>query len=204
MIKNFIWDLDGTLADTYPVMVLALRQSLFIHNVPAPDDLLTPLLQHSIRWFVHNEVPDAQQKHVYTTYQQLEHELQAAPPLYENAKKVLKTITKHGGQNFIATHRNHVAKDILENHNVLRYFNDIITSEDGFARKPNPAMLDYLLARHHLDPAETVMIGDRPLDIVMGQNAHVKTCLFNPNAMAYEVSADYAISNLSEILTIGR
>ena len=48
------------------------------------------------------------------------------------------------------------------------------------------------------------MIGDRPIDIVMGDNAHVKTCLFNVKEIPYAVKADYTIHTLTELLTIGR
>lgn len=204
MFKNFIWDFDGTIVDTYPVMVLALRQALFLQNVEAPDDLLSPILQHSIRWFVKNHVPPDKQKAVYKTYQQLEHQAQVDPPLFEGAKKVLKAQIKHGGQNFLATHRNYSTKEILVKNDLTSYFNDIITSEDGFARKPDPAMLTFLIEKHHLVLSETLMIGDRPIDIVMGDNAHVKTCLFNVKEIPYAVKADYTIHTLTELLTIGR
>ena len=58
-------------------------------------------------------------------------------------------------------------------------FSEIITSDNHLARKPDPEALTYLIDKYNLDPSETAMVGDRPLDIQAGQNAGIKTILFD-------------------------
>lgn len=58
-------------------------------------------------------------------------------------------------------------------------FTEIITGDNHFARKPDPEALTYLLDKYELEPSQTAMVGDRPLDILAGQNAGVKTILFD-------------------------
>ena len=49
--------------------------------------------------------------------------------------------------------------------------------ENGFPGKPAPDAVLYLLEKHGLDPAETIMIGDRDLDGQSGINAGATGCL---------------------------
>lgn len=37
-IKNYIWDFDGTLFDTYPVMLDALQQTIVKHGIQYDAD----------------------------------------------------------------------------------------------------------------------------------------------------------------------
>jgi D-glycero-D-manno-heptose 1,7-bisphosphate phosphatase len=48
-------------------------------------------------------------------------------------------------------------------------------------RKPAPGLLQTAIARYHLDPARTVMVGDRWSDVVAGQHAGCWTILVSPH-----------------------
>jgi len=57
----------------------------------------------------------------------------------------------------------------------------------GKAAKPSRKILFKLLDRLKLAPAQTVLIGDRPLtDILAGMRAGMKTCLVMPLATMQE------------------
>ncbi|WP_252899113.1 hypothetical protein [Lactococcus fujiensis] len=49
--KNFIWDFDGTLFNTYPVMLEALKQAMILNKVSFEGDLAVYIKQHSIKTF---------------------------------------------------------------------------------------------------------------------------------------------------------
>ena len=69
--------------------------------------------------------------------------------------------------------------------------------------KPAPDAIRYLLDEFQLDPAETIMIGDREIDILSGKNAGIHTCLFtdgNPGAAASE--AEYTAGNMAELYAL--
>ena len=83
------------------------------------------------------------------------------------------------GRHYLVTHRDHMAVTYLRNAGLDRYFTDFIVAEDGFPRKPAPDSLLHLIRRHGLDPAECVMIGDRPLDTAAGRNAGMLSCLLD-------------------------
>lgn len=61
-----------------------------------------------------------------------------------------------------------------------QYFQDMVTSDDDYPRKPDPAGLLTLLKRYDLPPESTLIIGDREIDIQAGKNAGVATCFYSP------------------------
>ena len=82
-------------------------------------------------------------------------------------------------------------------------FTGFVTRENGFPMKPAPDAIRYLLDEFQLDPAETIMIGDREIDILSGKNAGIHTCLFtdgNPGAAASE--AEYTAGNMAELYAL--
>lgn len=172
-IKNYIWDFDGTLFNTYPVMLRALKQTIFEHHIHFEGDIIRFIKEKSIREFADQYGTQA----FLDDYHQLEDKLQQTPMYYPEIPTILKSIVKNGGQNFVVSHRDDKTYHYLGELRPL--FTEIITSDNQFARKPNPESLCYLIDRYQLDPNQTAMVGDRPLDILAGQNAGIKTILFD-------------------------
>ena len=46
--------------------------------------------------------------------------------------------------NFIYTHKGITTLEVLKNNGLIDYFDEIITSDNGFKRKPSPEALRYL------------------------------------------------------------
>lgn len=172
-IKNYIWDFDGTLFDTYPVMLAALKQAITKHGIRYDCDLARFIKEKSIRQFSEQYGTRA----FLDDYHQIETELQQSPIYYPEIPMILKRIVALGGQHFVVSHRDDKTYAYLGELRAL--FTEIITSDNHFARKPNPESLCYLIDKYQLDRNETVMIGDRPLDILAGQHAGIKTILFD-------------------------
>jgi len=58
-----------------------------------------------------------------------------------------------------------------------KYISDVIISDDGFKRKPDPEAFNYLIKKHGLNKKETLSIGDRLFDVQAGKNAGILGCL---------------------------
>lgn len=78
------------------------------------------------------------------------------------------------------------------------YFEDIFSVEQGYPRKPDPAMSLAALKKHNLHPAGSLFVGDREIDIQSGQAAGVRTCLFGEAALT--TPADFQIEHYSQLL----
>lgn len=181
--KHIIWDFDGTLFDTYPSMARAFCETMQEAGVPAAYqevfDSMKIAISETVRRFqgrygFGQEVLDAYRK------RRIELELANVQP-FPGAVEVLARVIAAGGDNFICTHRGDSIYALLRANGVDGYFKEITTSAHGFKRKPDPEAVQYLLDKHGMDPAETLMIGDRPLDVQAGQNAGTAGCFFDPS-----------------------
>ncbi|MDP3451013.1 MAG: HAD-IA family hydrolase, partial [Anaerolineaceae bacterium] len=68
--------------------------------------------------------------------------------------------------------------DLLDTFNMSQYFSGWTTADDEYKRKPDPEAFLVTLAKHKLAPIETLTVGDRAIDILAGQAAGIKACLF--------------------------
>ena len=98
--------------------------------------------------------------------------------LMVGAKAVLDWTQKENIQNFIYTHKGKNAYDLLNQLEISPYFLEIVTSENGFKRKPHPEAINYLLEKYKLKPEETYYIGDRILDIEAAHNSGIHSINF--------------------------
>ena len=70
------------------------------------------------------------------------------------------------------------------------YISYTITGDDGFAKKPDPEGIQYLINKFKLSPEYCTYIGDRRLDEEAGKNAGIKRILYldenTPVTVLYE------------------
>ncbi|MGC9358072.1 MAG: HAD-IA family hydrolase, partial [Anaerolineae bacterium] len=88
-------------------------------------------------------------------------------------------------------------QQLLEVHGLSQTFAAIITSDDGFPRKPDPAAFESLIERQQLDREVTLAIGDRELDILAARGAGLHTCFFGTNP--HEAHADVEITDYADL-----
>lgn len=200
--QNAIWDFDGTLYDTYPVMLKALVAVYQQQQVPVDQDALYKAIKQTSIKEVLQALAD-QTGTVFATldqqYHQLEAKTQIAPQPYPGAAAILERVSQTG-RNFLMTHRDTAAQKYLAEHHLDQYFTEIVTSQNGFARKPAPDSLNYLCDRYQLDRAKTVMIGDRALDIEAGINAGLQTVYFDVDCLPIAAQPTVTITDLSMLI----
>ncbi|MDU7961503.1 MAG: HAD-IA family hydrolase, partial [Streptococcus sp.] len=107
------------------------------------------------------------------------------PVLFEGARAVLAKIVTEGGRNFLVSHRNHLVLDILDKAEIASYFTEVVTSENGFARKPSPDSFLYLINKY--DIKHGLVIGDRQIDIEAGKATGLDTLLVDGHKSLLEI-----------------
>ena len=196
-IRYFIWDFDGTLFDTYPMIIGDLRKALqhFGRDVQ-PVELMDKLL-HTVSYTIEyygNEfsIDPAQLDGVYRQMLARSNETLPSQPMagIEDALKAVKAL---GGENYIFTHRSSITTmAYLERFGLTHYFADIITPQSpAFAWKPAPDAILYLLQAHGLPAGQTAMVGDRQIDLDSGVAAGVKTVHYRCKAVPQELVCDW-------------
>ena len=97
--------------------------------------------------------------------------------ILRGAKELLEEIQAHGGRHFLVSHRDRQVLTLLEQTGIAPYFTEIVTADEGFPRKPDPASMLYLKEKYGIQ--DGLVIGDRPIDIEAGKAAGLSTYLFD-------------------------
>jgi HAD superfamily hydrolase (TIGR01509 family) len=201
MFRYLIWDVDGTLFDTYPAMFEAFDAALDELGASVPSDRVSRLcrqsLSHCATTLATELVLD-----VDDILRRFQAHYAAIPardqPPFPGVIKVCEYVRATDGQNFIVTHRGRQSlQRLLVAHEMTDYFTDCLTSDDGYPRKPDPASFEEMIQRYHLQREMVLAVGDREIDVLAGRAAGVRTCLFGPQASA--TVADYSITDYAEL-----
>ena len=195
--KNFIWDFDGTLFDTYPAMCRDLRQVMAGLGVRTElEDLLvrfTVSRDTVLEWGGERAgLPAGEIDRVYRAWV-AEHGQPEAHP-FPHVREFLAQFQAAGGKNFVFTHRSGSVHDYLAGEDLTKYFTDVVSAGTTYARKPDPAGNNYLIGTYGLDRDRTLAVGDRELDVLAAKNAGIHACLVDPELP--ETAADHRIRNL--------
>ena len=203
----FIWDLDGTLIDSYEIIVDSLYQ---IYKEKGFDidkqEILRDCINESVSYFITKMetrfgVPFDDLKDRYSV---ISHNAKDNIKAMKHAKEILKFIKDKNIPNYVFTHRGVTTESVLKNIGIYQYFDEIVTSLNGFDRKPSPEGLNYFINKYHLDKNNTYYVGDRPMDIKCANNAHIKSIMFIPPQSVAKATGQetYVIQDLLQIKEI--
>ena len=194
----FIWDLDGTLLDSYEAILSGIEETFAQFSIPYDKEKVREfILKYSVQDLL-VQVAEERKLDVAVLNQvraQSLAEKNAQVVLMSGAREVLSWANQVGIQQFVYTHKGDNAFAILRDLGLESYFTEILTSQSGFARKPSPEAATYMLDKYQLDPEKTYYIGDRTLDVEFAQNSGIQSINFLEST--YE--GNYRIQALADI-----
>lgn len=203
VIRHLIWDVDGTLFDTYPAIVGSLQATAVDLGAPATYeetyDLALVSIDHCLETLsgTYDLSLDMLGADFARRYQEVPPEDQ---PPFDGAAEVCQLIHSQGGLNLIVTHRRRAGLDrLLMTHGLADLFTDIISDDDGYPRKPDPRAFLTLIERHRLPRGETLAVGDRDIDILAAHAAGLAAAHFETNPIT--TTPDVVLPDLG---TLGR
>lgn len=197
----FIWDLDGTLLDSYEAILSGIEETYAQFSIPYDKEKVREfILKYSVQDLL-VQVAEERKLDVEELNQvraQSLSEKNAQVALMPGAREVLAWADQAGIQQFVYTHKGDNALTILRDLGLESYFTEILTSQSGFARKPSPEAAIYLLDKYQLNPEKTYYIGDRTLDVKFAQNSGIQSINFLESS--YE--GNHRIQELADISRI--
>ena len=195
---GFIWDLDGTLLDSYEAILAGIEETFAQFDIPYDKaGVRAFILQTSVQDLLEKvgEERGLDADMLNQVRAQSLAEKNAQVVLMPGAREVLAWADQQGIQQFVYTHKGDNAFTILRDLGLDAYFTEILTSQSGFARKPSPEAATYLINKYHLNSEQTYYIGDRTLDIEFAQNSAIQSI----NFLESPVKCNRQISHLEEI-----
>lgn len=204
MGKTVIWDFDGTLFDTYPGMIRALVATLADYGITGDADELLKRTKFDSMKLVLDEysrkykLDRAAMQAKYTDYELV---LNGNPQPYPGALAALTTVLLAGGTNLLWTHRDQKAWRLLRQHHMSGLFSGGTTIDMHFKRKPSPESINFLLTKFAASATQTLVVGDRKLDVEAGRAAGCATLYLDVDGL-HDAQATYTAGTLNAALLI--
>lgn len=177
-MKLIIWDFDGTLADTRPLIEAGMDhalQALGLDGSVRTEWLKSvglPVEEGIERTFAPLGLGMPEVLKAYRSFAHAEHERLLKP--FEGMTELLHELRALGIPMAVASSKR--GGPLRRQIAFLGWeglFDPIITPDEVKVGKPDPESLVLCLAAHDLAPEEAVMVGDAPFDLDMAQRAGV-------------------------------
>ena len=182
-LKACIWDMDGTLIDSYGAIVSSLAEVAGACGAADTcEEILKAVKQDSVSGYLRDlsagsgRSPEA----LYQMYRTVGHRRDDEITLIPGAAETLRTLQSQGVKHFVYTHRGATTRPLLERLGIRECFTEIVTSENSFRKKPSGEGVVYLTEKYGLDKMKTAYVGDRTLDVLCAKDAGVQAVLYLP------------------------
>ena len=209
-MKNYLFDLDGTIIDPKVGITSSVQYGLKkmgYEDVPSSDELewfIGPPLHESFK--IHMNSDDEQAFKAVECYRE-NYRVKGIfeCTLYSGIEKLLQELISNNKKIYLATSKPHVyAKQILEHFKIDQYFDGIYGSEFDGTRTNKAELIQYVIEKENLQRSETIMIGDREHDIIGAVKNKITSCGVTYGYGSHEelkkAGADFTINTPAELL----
>lgn len=172
----FIFDLDGTLADTIPLIHQTTRLALARFGLTASEAEITSFIGIPLVVVGAHFLGDARKEEYmqafYEYYQQFKGEVKAFPDL----QAMLAQLRDAGAKLGVATSkRKGPAFETLETIGLLEFFSVVVHSESGCGFKPGPGPAEHTMRELGSESHHSWFIGDSVHDIACAKAAGIRS-----------------------------
>lgn len=205
-----VFDLDGTLVDSLPDLAAAANYAL--RHLGLPE---RPLAEHR-RLIGHGEAnfvrrflgPDHQELfdealNLYLEYysRHLGERCQVYPGVAETLARLLPRKLA-----VLSNKREDLTRQVLQVMGLARFFVQVRGGDSYGTLKPDPAGLQALIRELQAEPRRTLMVGDKPEDVLTGRGAGSYTAALTsgysePEALL-AAAPDYLLENFSRLANL--
>ena len=182
-LNAYIWDLDGTLFDSYGSIVSSLVALASEYRVPdSYDGIMKAVKQGAVSAYLRtlSEKSGAETDLLYSRYREISHSRMDEITLIPGAAETLEALRRRGARHFVYTHRGQSSRPLLDRLGLTPFFTEIVTFEHGFRPKPSGEGVEYLVGKYGLSKASAAYVGDRTIDVYCANDAGVKAILYLP------------------------
>ena len=177
MINTFLFDFDGTVADTIPGILITLKKTRKAMAVSYDLDTAKSLIGIPLVSMGAALCGEKRASEFVETYRK-EYNYWGADKIsfFPGMEKLLRDLNNAGMSCAVVTSKRR--DSLLNNIEKLKahdYFDLLVTKESVSHFKPHPEAVEYALTGLNCEAKHAVMIGDTRYDIGCGQGAKVRT-----------------------------
>jgi pyrophosphatase PpaX len=173
MIKSVLFDLDGTLLDSFPMHYIVYEAMFSRFGITMSKELF--LRTYSPNWYRTYEAFGLAEEHWNAANDLwLSEAAKHSPELFPGVNDVLTELNKNFGLGIVTSgSKSRVIEDLART-GIASYFETVITAGDITQPKPAPEGLEIALRHLSITAAEAVYVGDAHADFEMAQAAGVR------------------------------
>ena len=213
MTKLVVFDFDGTLADTRELIVRTNQESQRIMWYPVRDEAsIVATIGLPLEGCLRTMYPDLPEETIpewVRVYRQVFDSLKGTivPALFPEVKETLAALKARGCVMSVASSRSSKSlNEFIEAMGIAPYISYVLGADNVTLAKPNPEPVLKTLGHLSMQAADTMVVGDMPVDIMMGRRAGARTCgVTYGNSSRPELEAagaDFVIDHFGDLLPI--
>lgn len=203
-----LFDFDGTLADTDPVIFESMNilYDKYRNGVRTPKEEMYKFSGPPIRKTLENEFPGVDIELLMKEFKEISYSLYKDYMIpYPGMKETLKTLYDKGYTlGLVSSKRREGCFKVLEMLDILQYFKVIVGFDDVKNGKPAPdSFYKAMEMVKENDPKRVIYVGDNETDIQACRNAGIECIIvrytnrYNPNW-----TPDYTVGELKEVIEV--
>jgi phosphoglycolate phosphatase len=174
--KLLIFDWDGTVIDSTARIISSMQSAAQDCDMPVPaSDAVMNIIGLGLPEAIQILIPGISDDGVEQMRLQYGHhflsENTTPTPLFPGVQKTLESMHKKGMRMTVATGKSRRGLDRVFAQTGLAYLFETSRCADETLSKPDPLMLEQILAETGVDRSEALMIGDTEYDLEMGRRA---------------------------------
>jgi pyrophosphatase PpaX len=209
MLKAVLWDLDGTLIDTKPLIVGSFEHTSKAHGLPViTREMIHALGGASLRGTYHHYCPDVDIEALVLTHCEFQNRHMHLVSPFPDTVSTLVEVGQLGLQNGIITSRLKNALMLMDHCGVTEFIDALVTADDVENAKPHPEGMLKVLNMLELTADEVCFVGDTESDIQLGRNTGVRTigvaCGFSSAEELQRFQANHVVATVADVLPIVR
>ena len=209
-MKLIIFDFDGTLADTRSYIVATMQQAMREMGRPVREEAACAatigLPLKGCFQQLYPGISDADAEECMKVYRRIfdQNKTVLTIDLFPGVKETVLRLKEKGFLLSVASSRStHTLVELLTEEGLVQCFSLIIGANDVQNAKPHPEPVLKTLEALEVPASEALVVGDMPVDILMGSRAGARTCGVtygnSTRPELLEAGADYIIDSFTQL-----
>ncbi len=207
MIKLILFDLDGTLIDSLEDLAEAVNHALGLRGLPLHSVAeYRRMVGHGVRNLVKQALPEGADDALvdsalsdFKAYYQAHIDVHTRP--YPGIPELLTDLQAHGIQLAVASNKFQEGTEYL----IQRFFPAIrfvaiLGNRPGAPLKPDPEIVQEVLRKANVQPADALLVGDSPTDMKTAANGGIESIAVTWGyRTAEELAGHHQVNNVEEL-----
>jgi len=207
--KGIIFDLDGTIIDSYKSILKAMKLAIREIGISPPEDSeLKRMVGIPVHEIMKKFVDDRYEEGVKLFRKFYEKEFRNGTRVIRGVRSVLKELKKEFSLALISNKHERFVKEILKWKKLERLFDFSAGESEEVPPKPSPKMLEMAIRFQNLSPQECLFVGDTHIDFLTAEKMGIEFVAVSTGSESaeslYELRPPSLIPNLSELLRMMR